>query len=121
MSNALYTITFIFLSLLIGYGLHTTIGGLPASLYGMIVFTGLLHFKICSALKIKTTINWAIRNMGVCFVPAGTGIINHFQLIKTHGLALVSITFITTFLLLSFVGVVFQRIENNSIKKSKHD
>ena len=50
--------------------------------------------------------------MGVCFVPAGVGIINHFELIKHHGLAIVFIIFITTFILLSFVGIVFEYVLN---------
>jgi len=88
------------------------ISGLPASLYGMIVFAVLLHFRICDAQRVKLSITWAIRNMGICFVPAGVGIIEHFELIKSYGVALVTIIFLTTFLLLTFVGVIYQQIEN---------
>jgi holin-like protein len=49
--------------------------------------------------------------MGVCFVPAGVGIINHLDLIKQHGLAIVAITFSTTFILLTVVGLHYQRYE----------
>lgn len=114
MLNALYSIAFISISLLIGYVINHVIGGLPASLYGMMCFTALLHFRVCDAEIVKASITWGIRNMGVCFVPAGVGIINQYQLIKTHGIALVAITFVTTFLLLSFVGLVFQAIENKA-------
>ena len=114
MMNAFYTIAFVLGCLLCGYAIHNTLGGLPASLYGMVIFTLMLHFKLCDANKVTTSIKWGIKNMGICFVPAGVGIINHYQLIKTHGVMLVIITFISTFLLLTFVGVLFQYLENKS-------
>ncbi|WP_206483569.1 CidA/LrgA family protein [Thalassotalea sp. G2M2-11] len=112
MFNALYSISFICLSLALGYAFYAVLGGLPPSLYGMIIFTLLLHFRLCQAEKVKASIDWGIRHMGVCFVPAGVGIMNQYPLIKQHGLALVSIIFITTFLVLTFVGVLYQRLED---------
>lgn len=47
--------------------------------------------------------------MGVCFVPPGVGIINHFDLIQQHGIAIVAITFATTFILLTLIGLHYQR------------
>jgi holin-like protein len=114
MLNVLYTISHISISLTLGYLINHLIGGLPPSLYGMVIFTLFLHFRICDALRVKVSITWGIKHMGVCFVPAGVGIINHYQLIKAHGMMLVLITFISTFLVLTFVGVLFQSIENKS-------
>jgi holin-like protein len=114
MNNALYTVVYISICLITGYLINHLIGGLPPSLYGMVLFTLLLHFRLCDALRVKASITWGIKNMGVCFVPAGVGIINHYQLIKTHGIMLVAITFISTFLILTFVGLLFQSIENKS-------
>jgi len=114
MLNALYTIGFITLSLVCGYLLKHIFGGLPPSLYGMMVFTLLLQTKLCNAEKVKASISWGIKHMGVCFVPAGVGIINHFELVKQHGLMLVSITLVTTFIVLTMVGVLFQSLEKNN-------
>ncbi len=47
--------------------------------------------------------------MAVCFVPAGVGIMNHFELVKQFGITIVAITFVTTFLLLTLVGLHYQR------------
>ena len=47
--------------------------------------------------------------MAVCFVPAGVGIVNHLDLVRQFGLAIVSITFVTTFILLTLVGLIYQR------------
>lgn len=96
------------LCLLIGKTIAATINGLPGSLYGLLLFTGVLHFKIVSADKTEQTIAWLISHMGICFVPAGVGIINHFNLLKTHGITIVAIIFFTTFLLLSIVGLWFE-------------
>jgi holin-like protein len=95
--------------LLTGKAIEFFLPILPASLYGMMIFTALLHYRLLNAQRIKPCIEWALANMAVCFVPAGVGIINHFELIKNHGLALVTIIFFTTFLLLTFVGLIYQR------------
>jgi holin-like protein len=47
--------------------------------------------------------------MGVCFVPAGIGIINHFQLIQQHGVALIVIIFSSTFILLTVIGYLSEK------------
>lgn len=116
--NLLYGLSSIGLSLIIGYALHSFFSGLPASLYGMIVFAALLHLKLIKADKVETSIAWILRNMGVCFVPAGVGIINHFQLIKQHGITLIAIIFVTTFILMTIVGISFQRLENSTKKQN---
>lgn len=94
--------------LFIGKMITAYLGGLPSSLYGMLIFTTLLQLNIIDASKIKQSIAWIIQHMGVCFVPAGVGIINHFELIKSHGFSLVAIIFFSTFILLSLVGLVYE-------------
>ena len=118
MFNFFYSSMAILASLLVGKLLTHYAGGLPASLYGMIVFSLLLHLKIFNAVKIEQAISWIIANMGVCFVPAGVGIINHFELIKHHGITIVVIIFVTTFILLTSVAYTYQAVENykNSAK-----
>ncbi|WP_077338026.1 CidA/LrgA family protein [Pseudocolwellia agarivorans] len=109
MKNTIYSILAITGCVIIGKLTAYLIGGLPSSLYGLICFTLLLHFKILSADRIKLSIEWAIKNMSVCFIPAGVGIIEHFELIQKHGLAIVFIIFISTFILLTIVGLLFER------------
>lgn len=109
MKNIFYTFFAIGLSLAIGKLVNFALGGLPASLYGMIIYCLLLQLNWLSAERVSTANQWFIKNMGVCFVPAGVGIINHFELIKQHGIAIVAIIFISTFCLLTFVGILSQR------------
>jgi holin-like protein len=104
MKNVLYTIFAISISLLLGKLANNLLAGLPASLYGMVIYAIFLQLNWFSSEKVSVTNQWFIRHMGVCFVPAGIGIINHFQLIQQHGIALVSIIFSSTFILLTVIG-----------------
>ena len=108
-AHIIYSILSVSFCLLIGKSIEFFLPMLPASLYGMAIFTLLLHYRFLNAQRIKPCIEWALANMAVCFVPAGVGIINHFELIKQHGIALIAIIFFTTFLLLTLVGLGYQR------------
>jgi len=108
-AHIIYSILSVIFCLLVGKSIEFFLPILPASLYGMAIFTLLLHFRFLNAQRIKPCIEWALANMAVCFIPAGVGIINHFELIKQHGVALIAIIFFTTFLLLTLVGVGYQR------------
>ena len=81
MKNVLYSLFSLCLCVLLGKALYASIGGLPGSLYGMIIFSLLLYLKLFDAARIEKSIQWIIQHMGVCYVPAGVGIINHFELI----------------------------------------
>lgn len=108
--NVLYSISAIFLCVALGKVFAYFIPTVPGSLFGLIIFTLTLHFRLVDANRVKATVVWCIRHMGVCFVPAGVGIINHYELIKQFGVAIVFITFATTFILLTIVGLLYQRI-----------
>lgn len=104
-----YTICAIIICIALGELIYAVAGGLPPSLYGMITFTILLRTKWINDKRIDASIRWIIANMGVCFVPAGVGIIQHYELIAKHGISIVLITFVTTFLLLTAVGFSYQK------------
>ena len=116
----LYTLVAISISLLLGKLTNYLLAGLPASLYGMLIYAVFLKLHWFSAKRISATNQWLIKNMGVCFVPAGVGIINHFQLIQQHGIALIGIIFITTFILLTIVGYLSERFLRTPIKSHKN-
>jgi len=109
MKNFFYTLFAISLSLALGKLANFAIGGLPASLYGMVIYCLLLQLNWLSPTRVKKANHWLVKNMGVCFVPAGVGIINHFDLIEQHGIALISIIFISTFVLLTLVALLSER------------
>lgn len=109
MKNALYTLFAISISLLLGKLAHYLISGLPASLYGMVIYALFLQLNWFNVKSVALTNQWLVKHMGVCFVPAGIGIMNHFQLIEQHGIALISIIFISSFTLLTVIGYLSER------------
>ncbi|OKY25931.1 MULTISPECIES: CidA/LrgA family protein [Thalassotalea] len=116
MPAPLYSLIAILACLFTGYGIHFAIGGLPPSLYGMILFTISLHYRLIDDKTVANSISWTLKNMGVCFVPAGVGIIEHYDIVKSHGITLVIITFVSTWLLLTFVGWTVQQQENKKAR-----
>jgi len=119
-ANVIYSILSVSFCLLIGKVFEFFLPILPASLYGMATFTLLLHYRFLNAQRIKPCIEWALANMAMCFVPAGVGIIDHFELIQQHGIALIAIIFITTFILLTLVGLGYQRKINQATLTSNN-
>lgn len=109
MKNVFYTLFAISLSLALGKLANYVLGGLPASLYGMVFYCLLLQLNWLTPSRVSIPNQWLIKHMGVCFVPAGVGIINHFDLIAQHGIALIFIIFSSTFILLSLVGLLSER------------
>ena len=114
--NVLYSVFAIFSCVAVGKLCAFFAPFLPSSLYGLIIFTLTLHFRIFDADRIKNSVVWGLKHMGVCFVPAGVGIMNHFELIRQFGVTIVMITFITTFILLTLVGLHYQRYANHEVK-----
>lgn len=118
--NVLYSMFAIFSCLALGKICAFFSPFLPSSLYGLFIFTLTLHLKIFNAERIKTSVVWGVKHMGVCFVPAGVGIMNHYELIRQFGFTIVMITFLTTFILLTIVGLHYQRyaIDNENDEKT---
>lgn len=112
--KALYSAIAIILCLATGYVIHNVMGGLPPALYGLVVMTFFLKYQLINASYLEQTMQWIFRHMGVCFVPAGVGIIEHYELVVQYGLLLVAITFFTTIMLLTFVGLFVSRSEKRS-------
>jgi holin-like protein len=123
MTNVLYTFFAISTSLLLGKLMHLLLTALPASLYGMIIYAIFLQLNWFDAIRVSKTNQWLVRNMGVCFVPAGIGIINHFELIKQHGIALITIIFLSTFILLTLIGYLSEKllITSNSLPEQRNE
>jgi holin-like protein len=99
---------------------NSLLAGLPASLYGMVIYAAFLQLNWFSPQKVTETNQWFIKHMGVCLVPAGMGIIDHFQLIQEHGIALIFIICSSTFILLTVIGYLSERfLETDNNTKTK--
>ena len=113
MWNILYSILAILICLLLGYCTYYLIGGIPASLYGMLILTICLSLNVIKADRINQTIQFIISNMGVCFVPAAVGIIEYVSLIKSYGLIITISVIFTTFALITIVAMLYQYFVEN--------
>jgi len=122
MKNVFYTIFAISICLLLGKLTNYLFAGLPGSLYGMVIYATFLQLNWFSPKKVTSANQWFIKHMGVCLVPAGMGIIDHFRLIQEHGIALIFIICSSTFILLTIIGYLSERFlvteGNNKTKPS---
>ena len=107
--NIIYTLVAIGICLALGKLIYFIMGGLPASLYGMVIYCLLFQLGFLSPAKVELTNQWAINHMGVCFIPAAVGVINHYELFKHYGFAIIAIIVFTTFLLMTIIGILSEK------------
>lgn len=110
MKNLFYTLFAISFCLLLGKGLFVWLDILPASLYGMLFYCLFLQLSWVDEHKVSQTNTWLIKNMGICFVPAGVGVIEHLDLLQQYGINIIVIIFISTFILLSIIGLIAENV-----------
>ena len=111
LSHHLYSVLAVTLCLAMGYAINTVITFIPPSLFGMVILAFGLRIEWIKPEKIQSTINWIIKNMGVCFVPAGVGIMEHFHLIQHDGPVMLLLIVFSTLLLMFIVGWLYQYIQ----------
>ncbi|REL29360.1 CidA/LrgA family protein [Thalassotalea euphylliae] len=115
--NSLYSLAAIFICLALGYLTFAVFDLLPASLYGMCYFAFGLHLNVFDAKRVADTVSFMIKNISVCFVPAGVGIMNYFDLIRASGWQLLLFTIISTFALMIIVGWLYQTATTGKSRK----
>jgi len=93
-------------SLLLGKLIAHLLGGLPGSLYGMLIFFGLLQTGIIEAEKIQFFATQFIQYMPIVFLPVCVGIIEYGDIIQTFGIKLLIIGITATFTTLTLVAVI---------------
>ncbi|GLX82726.1 CidA/LrgA family protein [Thalassotalea eurytherma] len=107
--NHAYSALVITASLALGYGINAVFDFLPAALYGMLLLTFGLQAELVNPHKLQASVDWIIKHMGVCFVPAGVGIMEHEALIAEFGLVLTLLVILSTMTLLLVIGLLYQR------------
>ncbi|WP_181902175.1 CidA/LrgA family protein [Thalassotalea euphylliae] len=115
--QALYSLVAIFICLALGYLTCAFFSILPASLYGMCYLALGLHFNWLDAQRIGQTVSFILKHIGVCFVPAGVGIMNYFGLLKASGWQLLLFTIVSTLALMVLVGWSYQRVTQKPTPK----
>lgn len=124
--TVLVGITFLLIFQLIGEIVSWYSGGaVPGSVIGLVLVALVLalaqwHSQLQTAQKsVATTSNFLLANLGLFFVPAGVGIIEHFDVIARYGAALVATIILSTLITLTVTAGVFVAVKR--LRRAGHD
>ena len=106
-------------SLLLGKLIAHLLGGLPGSLYGMLIFFGLLQTGIIEAEKIQFFATQFIQYMPIVFLPVCVGIIEYGDIIQTFGIKLLIIGITATFTTLTLVAIIANKAMDDPSTKNQ--
>ncbi len=102
---------FILMFLVLG-NICSTLSGhfIPGSVIGMILFYLALQFKLIKAESVKAAADFLTGNMTVFFIPASIGIMKQWNMIGSHLIAWLAVTFISTVMVLLSAGLAHDGI-----------
>ncbi len=83
----------------------------PGSVIGMILLFLALQLKIVKPEKIKSTVNFLMKNMALFYVPVGVGIVANYHLFEGNFWAIISSVLLSTIIVLLATGYLQQTIE----------
>lgn len=91
---------------------------IPGNILAMI----LLFLCLCTGLikleKVQDISNFFLDHLAFFFIPAGVGLINSFDSIKSSAIQIVIICIITTIIVMSVTGIIVQTTSNILSKKN---
>lgn len=96
-------VLFSFIGELLNYLLPLPI---PGSIYGILLLFFSLEFKIISLSQVKETGKFLIEIMPIMFIPAATGLISIWPVLKSNIVAYIVIVCISTVLVMGISGKV---------------
>lgn len=109
----------LFLSL-IGEILHECLPlPVPASIYGIILLFVCLERKVILVSAVKETSSFLIEIMPILFIPAGAGLMDSWQIIKSSWVSYGVITVISTVIVMAVSGRVVQAVMRMTRKRER--
>lgn len=90
----------------------------PGSVIGMVLLFIALHFNWLKMSQVEEVGNFLTDNMAIFFVPAGVGLMTNFGILGDVWWQLLITIFITTTLMLGFVGLVVQFMKRRAESSS---
>ncbi len=94
---------------------------IPASIYGLIIMFGCLHFGIIKASSVKHTSYFLIEIMPLMFIPAAVGLITSWNVIRSNLFAYLAITVISTIAVMLVSGRITQLVLKLKKRKEKNN
>lgn len=104
-----FGLLWVFLCLYLARALnHNLPTGLPDSIIGMLLLFLLLWMRILPVKWVEPGVSPLLKWMGLLFVPAGAGVVEHLPLLAENGLTIAIIAAISTFMIMASVGWFYQ-------------
>lgn len=94
---------------------------IPGSVIGMVLLFFVLHFNVLKMSQVDDVGTWLTDNMAILFVPAGVGLMTNFDVLASSWLQLLIIMFVTTILMMIFVGKLVQTLMYKDKKNESED
>lgn len=94
---------------------------IPASVIGMVLLFLALHYKVLKMSQVEEVGTWLTDNMAILFVPAGVGLMTNFDVLASSWLQLLIIMFVTTILMMIFVGKLVQSLMHKNNQSESED
>lgn len=94
---------------------------IPASVIGMVLLFLALHYNVLKMSQVDQVGTWLTDNMAILFVPAGVGLMTNFDVLASSWLQLLIIMFVTTILMMIFVGKLVQTLMYKDKKTESED
>ena len=91
---------------------------IPASIYGLILMSLALHFRVVSFDSVKDTSLFLIEIMPLMFIPAAVGLITSWGMIRSRLLAYGVITVVSTFAVMIVSGQITQLVIRHGKRKA---
>ena len=93
---------------------------IPGNIIAMI----LLFLSLCTGIikveKVDTISNFFLDHLAFFFIPAGVGLMNSFDSIKSSAIQIVIICIVTTIIFMAVTGIVVQFTSNMLSKRKLH-
>jgi holin-like protein len=117
----LYSAVAIAVCLFIGKAIYAQFGGLPGSIYGMMVFALALRVGLFSEERLSACIDFYVKYMSVAFLPAVVGVIAYGELFVESGWKILLVAIVTTVIGIVLAGLFSQMLlpEDRSLKAEK--
>lgn len=94
---------------------------IPASIYGLVLMFLALKFKICPLDAVKETSKYILSIMPIFFVAPAIAILSNLEVLKTHWLFFLLVSFFSTILTMIVAGWSTQLIIRLTKKKDSNE
>jgi holin-like protein len=82
---------------------------IPGSIVAMLLIVVALEFKVIKSKDINRVCDFLLNNMALFFIPAGVGIMLHFEVIKQEWLPISIAIIVSCLLVLTVVGLMMEK------------